>query len=371
MDATLRILFCSEGFLIDGVASFNLYLSSALSEAGHEVAIAGRWAGFSSFKERHRQQGVTVLEDFALTPVSSRLVRQAVRFNPSILVTDSRRAFPLALKIKKQSGAKLVTVFHDPVRDDRRKNRSLSTIRDASDAWVTAEEPIFGQLKALAPAFPVKLIRRPISSMVVPSPLPSRDPFRVLCLGRLSGYKSPGFRSLLSKASHLKKTIPSLEIVFAGGGDRLPLYRLEAIRQNALAGSRFIKVLGSVTDPNPLFRWSTVVCAGATSAAEGILSNRPTLAFSAFWLGLITESNCSEAIACHFGERYGNFLIKDRPEAVQESLGELYNQWDDLRIQDTVKRARQSLGKEFNSSFAASQFEALFRSLLSEDGSGT
>ena len=41
----MKILFCCEGFLVDGVASFNLYLSSALAEAGHEVAIAGRSAG--------------------------------------------------------------------------------------------------------------------------------------------------------------------------------------------------------------------------------------------------------------------------------------------------------------------------------------
>jgi glycosyltransferase involved in cell wall biosynthesis len=359
----LKILFCCEGFLVDGVASFNLYLSSALAEAGHEVAIAGRWAGFNSFKERHKKKGVTVFQDLALTPVSPRLVRQAAGFKPDVIITDSRRAFPLALEIKKRTGGKLVTVFHDPARDDRRKNRGLEIIRAQSDAWITSEEPIFEQLNGLAPPFPVSLIRRPISAMVEPSPLPPRDPFRVFCLGRLSGYKSPGFRALLDRASLLKKRIPSLEVAFAGGGDRLPLYRIEAMKQNALAGSRFVRVLGTVTDPNPLFRWSTVVCAGATSAAEGVLSNRPTFAFSAFWLGLVTEANSGDAIACHFGERYGSFRLKDRPESVLEALESLYGNWADGGVEEIVKQARETLEREFSSSLTASQFETLFRSL--------
>lgn len=359
----LKILFCCEGFLVDGVASFNLYLSSALAEAGHEVAIAGRWAGFNSFKERHERKGVTVFQDIAVTPVSPRLVQKATGFKPDVIITDSRRAFPLALEVKMKTGGKLVTVFHDPARDDRRKNRGLEVIRAQSDAWITSEEPIFEQLNRLAPPFPVSLIRRPISAMVEPSPLPPRDPFRVFCLGRLSGYKSPGFRALLDRASFLKKRIPSLEVAFAGGGDRLPLYRIEAMKQNALAGSRFIRVLGTVTDPNPLFRWSTVVCAGATSAAEGVLSNRPTLAFSAFWLGLVTEANSRDAIACHFGERYGSFRLKDRPESVLEALETLYGNWVDSGVEETVKQAREALEREFSSSLTASQFETLFRSL--------
>lgn len=359
----MKILFCSEGFLIDGVASFNLYLSAALQKAGNEVAIAGRWAGFWSFKSRHTEHGVKLIDGFAFTPISRNLVMRSMDFDPDIIITDSRRAFPLALEIKKRSKARLVTVFHDEPREDPREKRSIESISKYSDGWVTSEEPILEKMKNLKPDLPMAMIHRPITGMVVPSPLPARDPFRILALGRLSGYKSPGFRSLLDKASILKKEIPSLEITFVGGGDRTPLFKLQALRENLKNGSVFVRVLGSVPDPNPWIKWSTVVCAGATSAAEAVLSNRPTVAFSGYWMGLLGPENIRQAISWHFGERSGDFRMRSNPDITADSLIRLYTEWDQGLAERRTERVRLLLGKEFNSEDIARQFLDFFHSL--------
>ncbi|MFP4482253.1 MAG: glycosyltransferase [Thermovirgaceae bacterium] len=359
----MKILFCSEGFLIDGVASFNLYLSGALREAGHEVAVAGRWAGFKSFKDRHRQKGVGIIESIGLSPSGGGLPQKAAAFGPDIIISDSRRAFPLAMAVKERSGARLVTVFHDPVRDDNRRNRSLETIVASSDAWITAEEPIFEQMKALKPPFPARLIRRPITSMMETSPLPDRDPFRVLCLGRLSGYKAPGFRALLDNALPLKEIIPSLEITFIGGGDRLPLFKLTGMKANMRSGETFVRVLGTRPDPNPWIGWSTAVCAGATSAAEAALSNRPVLAFSGYWMGPLLPDSVSRAIDCHFGERDGAFLMRDRPDAAVSGLKKLYETWEPAQIRHQVNETRMLLSQAFDSKKIVRDFLDLFKSL--------
>lgn len=359
----MKILFCSEGFLIDGVASFNLYLSAALREAGHEVAVAGRWAGFKSFKDRHRQKGVEIIDGLALTPSGGGLPQKAAAFGPDIIVSDARRAFPLAMEVKERSGARLVTVFHDAVRDDSRRNRSLDTIMATSDAWITSEEPILQQMKALKPSFPVRLIRRPITSMVETTPLPDRDPFRVLCLGRLSGYKAPGFRALLDNALSLKEAIPSMEMTFVGGGDRLPLFRLKAMKANRKAGETFVRVVGMQPDPNPWIRWSTAVCAGATSAAEAALGNRPVLAFSGYWMGPLLPDNARQAIECHFGERDGPFLMKNRPGEAVSGLRKLYESWEPDQTHRQVAQTRRVLAEHFDSTKIVREFLDLFASL--------
>lgn len=363
----MKILFCSEGFLIDGVASFNLYLSAALVKAGHDVAIVGRWAGFKSFKKRHIESGVKVIDNVSVVPDSKRLIEKALAFNPDILVTDSRRAFPLAIKIKQRSNAKLVTVFHDSIWDKpQKKNREIETIKRFSDGWVTSEKNIFRQMQDLHPQCPSMIIRRPISDMVVSSPLVSRDPFKVLCLGRLSGYKSPGFKAILENALELKNIVPSLQITFVGGGSRLPLFKSIAFKINRRTGENFVSIAGTLVDPNPLLQWSTVVCAGATSAIEGLLSNRPVIAFSGFWMGLVCPDTLQYGIDTHFGERSGDMLMREHPRKSVEELIRVYNEWDQLNLVADTKIMQQRLEEIFSSCKISDSFLKLFQNLRNE-----
>lgn len=360
----MRVLFCSEGFIIDGVASFNLYLSAALCNAGHEVAIAGRWAGFKSFRKRHEEHGVKILQTVSVNADSPKLVKKALSFRPDFIITDARRAFPLALKIKLLSGAKLVTVFHDSIwNKPDKKNREIATIKNISDGWVTSEKHIFEQMKGLSPECPSLMIRRPITDMVNPTPLPSRDPFRVLCLGRLSGYKSPGFRAILENALELKEKIPSLELAFVGGGSRFLLFKTLARRMNRKKGEKFVTIAGTKPDPTDFLKWSTVVCAGATSAIEGLLSNRPVVAFSGYWMGMVSPDMLEYGIDTHFAERRGDILMRQNPEKAVEELERVYMEWEDLKVRQNTEIMKNRLEKEFSSEKVARSFEELFESI--------
>ncbi len=148
--------------------------------------------------------------------------------------------------------------------------------------------PILERLEEISTPFPKFLLRRPLVHMVTPTPLRAREPFRVLCFGRLSGYKSAGPWALMNDALALKKEIPSLQLVFVGGGWRSALFRFAAFRANLDAGERFIRVAGTQTDPNPWFEEATLVCAGSTSAVEAALAFRPVVVFTGFWIGLLT-----------------------------------------------------------------------------------
>jgi len=359
----MNILFCSEGFIIDGVASYNLYLSAALKQAGNNVSVIGRWIGKKGFQARHRGFGVDVIQCPSLTVGNAWLVRQAKKTRPDIIITDSRRAFPLSQRIKEKTGAKVVTVFHDPPQHDRGGERSLQAIIDGSDAWVTAESPILKDLQEIGPDFPVCCFQRPITGVVDMTPLPPKDPFRVLCLGRLSRWKSPGFRTIIERAVELKEVIPSLEIIFVGGGGQYLSFWREARRKNRRFGKAFVRVVGPQRDPQPWIQQATIVCAGATSAVEAILSNRPVLAFSGFWVGLITEENLDYSVSTHFGERQGAWLINDRPDAVPEGLINVYRQWQNDRMEAHVNQLRKCLAVDFDSQTVAGRFHALFEQL--------
>ena len=175
----MNILFCSEGFLIDGIASYNLYLSAALAQAGHHTAIIGRWAGPKGFQKRHRQAGVRVMQSLSLTVSSPWIRNQAQRFEPDVIITDARRAFPLAQQIRRLTDASVVTIFHDPPAFKNKTDRREKDVIQGSQAWVTAEKSIYDDLLQLNTALPVYHIRRPITGMVQPTPVPPQDPFRV------------------------------------------------------------------------------------------------------------------------------------------------------------------------------------------------
>ncbi len=356
----MNILFCNEGFIIDGVASYNLYLSIALKQAGHNVAIIGRWGGPRGFQKRHRQAGVKVIQCPSLTTSHPWLIRQARRFSPDVIITDARRSFRLSQRIQKQTGAQVITVFHDPPQPDKTGIRGIEALAGGSDAWVTSEKSIYLELLEIKYDRPVKLIQRPISGVVQFTPLPPKDPFRVLCVGRLSKWKVPGFRAIVENASELKEKIPSLQIDILGGGRRRVNFWISAMQGNRSQSEAFIHIRGSKTDPQPWIQKANLVCAGATSAVEAILSGRPVLAFSGFWIGLVTTENLANAAATHFGERRGAFYVRDQPEIICQSIIKLYNQWQDEHIAQHVKAVRQELMPHYDANAVAQQFNHLF-----------
>lgn len=361
--ARMNILFCGEGFIIDGVASYNLYLSAALRQAGHQVAIVGRWAGFNGFQERHRQAGVKVIQCASLTVDNAWLVKQALAFKPDVIVSDSRRSFPLTLRIYEATGAKVVTVFHDPPQLEREGERSIEIIIANSHAWVTSEKPIYHELKKLNVDLPVHWIQRPITAMCRPTPLPPRDPFHVVCLGRLSGWKSPGLRAIVEKAAELKQAIPSLRITVVGGGRRQVNFWIDAMKANIQMQERFVRILGTKSNPQPFLEQATVVCAGATAAIEAILSERPVVALSGFWMGEVTPENLEQGVSTHFAERAGEFYMRDNPRVVIDALINLYRRWDNGKMAEQASRLRRKLAHDFDSQSIAKTFEGMLASI--------
>lgn len=359
----MNILFCGEGFVIDGVASYNLYLSAALRQAGHQVAIVGRWAGFNGFQERHRQAGVKVIQRASLTIDNAWFVKQALALAPDVIITDARRSFPLARRIHEATGVKVVTVFHDPPQLERGGERSIESIMANSHVWVTSEKQIYQELKKINVDLPVHWIQRPITAMCRPTPLPPRDPFHVVCLGRLSGWKAPGLRAIVEKAADLKQAIPSLMITVVGGGRRQVNFLVDAVKANIRMQERFVRIMGTKANPQPFLEQATVVCAGATAAIEAILSERPVVALSGFWLGEVTPENLEQGVATHFAERAGEFYMRDNPYVVIDALINLYRRWDNGKMAEQANRLRRQLAHDFDSQSIAKSFERMLASI--------
>ena len=210
----MNIVFCNEGFMIDGVASYNLYLSAALQQAGHRVAVLGRWMGRKGFQRRHRDLGVRVIQIPSLTADNSWLVKQAKKHDPDIIITDARRSFPLSQRIRRATGAKVVTVFHDPPQYDKTGDRGIPHLLKGSDAWVTSEKKIYAELQKIGNDIPMHWIQRPLTGVIRPTPIPPRDPFKVLCLARLSRWKSPGLRVIVERAVELTRGRASISTSF-------------------------------------------------------------------------------------------------------------------------------------------------------------
>jgi hypothetical protein len=359
----MNILFCSEGFTIDGVASYNLYLSAALRQAGHQVAIVGRWAGFKGFQERHRQAGIMVIQCASITIDNAWFVKQARAFKPDVIITDSRRSFPLALRIYEATGVKVVTVFHDPPQLERKGERNIENIMANSHVWVTSERKIYHELKKIAVDLPVHGIQRPITAMCCPTPLPRRDPFHIVCLGRLSRWKSPGLRAIVEKAADLKQAIPSLMITVVGGGRRQVNFWIHAMKANIHMKERFVRIVGTQANPQPFLEQATVVCAGATAAIEAILSERPVVALSGFWMGEVTPENLEQGVATHFAERSGEFYMRDNPYVVIDALINLYHRWDNGKMAEQTNKLRRQLAQDFDSQSIANNFEDMLRTI--------
>ena len=362
----MNVLFCSDAMIVDGVTSFVFHLATALKEGGHRVAVLGRWAG-KGFQSRLRGRGVEVISMPSPTVGNFWFDCRAGKFSPDVIVTDSRRSFPLAVRLKAVTGARIFTFFLDHLEKTDRRGRDVGSLVRHSDAWLSAEPPILEKLGEIPTPFPKFLFRRPLTGLIRASPAPPRDPFRVLCFGRLSGYKSAGPLALLQGAPDLKKEIPSLEITFVGGG-RAWKFRLLAERINLEARERFIHIAGTRTDPQPWFDRSTLVCAGSTSAVEAALANRPVLAFSGFWIGHLTPEVMDIALENYFGERGGLHYIRESPGLIPEGVLKIHRNWDDLRIEESTARVRTALEPRFMRDEAASEFSRIFNSLSLNGG---
>ncbi len=360
----MRILFCSEGFIIDGVASYNLYLSAALVRAGHEVAVVGRWAGLKGYQQLHRRHGVQVLQRPALSRKAGSLVALAAEFKPELIITDARRSFPFALRVRRRTGAPVITVFHDPPLLDRTGERSIASLAAESIAWVTSERPIYEALQAIGAEIPLRHVPRPVDAMMQVFPMPQRDPFRLLCMGRLSGWKSWGSRAIVAHAAELRREIPSLEITVLGGGGRYLSFWRDARAANRAVGTRFVRLAGMQIDPQPFLREASVVCAGATSAVEAILCGRPVLAVSGWWIGPITEENLQIGVDCHFGDRVSVYKVRNDADAVCQGVIDFYRGWQDAELSKRVEDLRVQLAKAYSAEETIADYHALFQETL-------
>lgn len=349
--------------IVDGVTSFVFHLASALSEGGHRVAVLGRWGG-KGFQSRLRAFGVEVITVPSPTVGNFWFDKKAREFAPDVLVTDSRRSFPLAVRLKQATGAKIFTFFLDNLEKTDKKGRDVDSLVRWSDAWLSAEPPLLEKLEEIPTPFPKFLFQRPLTGLLTPTPIPPRDPFRILCFGRISGYKSAGPLKLLQEAPMLKKSIPPLEIAFVGGGWRTWKFRLMAARANAAAGERYLRIIGTQTDPQRWFEWATLVCAGSTSAVEAVLAHRPTVVFSGFWIGLLTPEKLGEAFASYFGERSGPYYVRRHLELIPTEILRVYNEWRNERIERDVAEVRAAVEPRFRREDAAAAFERIFRSLV-------
>ncbi|HOO88110.1 MAG TPA: hypothetical protein PK442_10425, partial [Synergistales bacterium] len=195
----MNILFCSDAMIVDGVTSFVFHLATALSEGGHRVAVLGRWGG-KGFQSRLRTYGVEVISIPSVTVGNFWFDKKAREFAPDVLVTDSRRSFPLAVRLKRATGAKIFTFFLDNLEKTDKKGRDVDSLVRWSDAWLSAEPPLLEKLEEIPTPFPKCLFQRPLTGLLTPTPIPARDPFRILCFGRISGYKSAGPLKLLQEA---------------------------------------------------------------------------------------------------------------------------------------------------------------------------
>ena len=141
----VNVLFCSDALIVDGVTSFVFHLSTALSKGGFNVAVLGRWAG-KGFQSRLREHGVRVIQCLSPTVGNVWFDRKAREFAPDVIVTDSRRSFPLATRLKTATGAKVLTFFLDSLEKTDRRGRDVDSLIRYSDAWLSAEPPLLEEL---------------------------------------------------------------------------------------------------------------------------------------------------------------------------------------------------------------------------------
>ncbi len=351
-----RILFCSDALLVDGVTSYILHLGTALARAGYEVAVLGRWAG-KGFQERYRREGMQVFCCPSPGVGNFWFDAKAKAFDPHVILTDSRRSFPLAIRLKKITGKPVVTYFLDNLEKTDRPGRDVPSLVEWSDVWAVAENPIRRSLLEAAPEMPIFKLPRPLEGIIQGAPPPEKHPFHLVCFGRLSGYKTPGMFRLLEEVDLLEQEIPGFCITLVGGGGwRFWRFKALAAKINRKLGRSCIRAVGTRIDPAPWLEKASVICGGSTSAIEGVLSERPVICFTSHWFGLVTEENLEEALGYYFGERggHGHFHEPGVLEKVVPEVLRVHREYDSLY--ESLSAMARRLQPHFSSEEAVSCF---------------
>ncbi len=152
------------------------------------------WAGgrAKGFQSRLREHGVRVIQCLSPTVGNVWFDRKAREFAPDVIVTDSRRSFPLATRLKTVTGAKVLHLFLDSLEKTDRRGRDMDSLIRYSDAWLSAEPPLLEELDRIKTPARSFFSGAPQRVVICAFIFSDREPFRVLCFGRISGYKSAG-----------------------------------------------------------------------------------------------------------------------------------------------------------------------------------
>ena len=352
----MRILFCSDALIIDGVTSYILNAGAAFRRAGHTVGVLGRWGGVGGFQKRYRQEGFTVITCPSPSVGNLYFDMRAKRFKPDVIMTDPRRSFPLASRIKKITGAPVITYFLDPVDKTDKKGRDIPSLVRYSDVWTAFEPDILTQLRALGENVPVVKMPRPLDVFFAPSELPPRSPFNILCFGRLSQYKTPGIFRMLGSIDKIQEHIPGFTVtILGGGGWRLWKFKALAHRINKSLGRECVKIEGAQDNPRNYIEGANVVFASATSAMEAAYSQRPVIAMCSGYFGRVTPDNLDDAVRSYFSERYahGDF------SALLDDLFRIYDRYNDKELRNECRVVSRRLGEMFAERETVRSFEQI------------
>ncbi|MBQ4431168.1 MAG: glycosyltransferase [Synergistaceae bacterium] len=340
----MRILFCSDALTVDGVTSYILNTGAALKRAGHEVAVLGRWAG-KGFQSRYRHEGFTVITCPSISAGNMYFDMRAKAFAPDVIMTDPRRSFPLATRIKAITHAPVITYFLDPVEKTDRPGRDIASLVKHSNVFTAFEPDILSELHGLNSGVPAVKMVRPLDVFFSPSELPQREGFNILCFGRLSGYKTPGLLHMLDNIKPIQEHIPGFVInIVGGGGWRLFKLKLLARNLNASLGRECVRITGTQTDPRKYIESANVVLASATSAMESAYSMRPVVAVCSGYFGRVKSENLNEAVKCYFSERYGK---NDFAELLPE-IFKIYDSYYDESFRDDLREVSRRLCDDFS-----------------------
>lgn len=348
----MRILFCSDALVIDGVTSYILNTGTALRRLGHDVAVIGRWAGVRGFQSRYRQEGLKVITCPSIGVGNSYFDFMAKRFRPDIIMTDHRRSFPLAVRLKNITHSPIAAYFLDPIYKTDKPGRDIASLVKFSDVFTAFEPGILAQLHELKASVPIVKMPRPLDVFLEPLELRPKENFNILCFGRLSRYKTPGIFHILDNIEQIQRHIPGFTMtILGGGGWRLFKIKLLAHRINSRLGRKCITVSGTRLNPKPYIRQANIVCASATSAMEAAYSLRPVIAMCSGYFGRIRPGNLDEGVRSYFSERYAEGRFDD---LVPDLFG-IYDEYEGL--EDELKEISRRLGDEFSIKKLAEVFE--------------
>ena len=354
----MRILFCSDALTIDGVASYILHTGAALKRSGHEVGVLGRWSLKGGFQERYRHEGFTVITCPSISVGNMYFDVRAKLFKPDVIMTDPRRSFPLATRIKRITNAPVITYFLDPVEKTDRPGRDIGSLVKYSDVFTAFEPDTLSQLHGLGTNIPVVKMPRPLDIFFAPSEVPSRENFNILCFGRLSRYKTPGIFHILENLRAIQNHIPDFVInILGGGGWRFLKLKYYARKLNKSLGRQCVNIIGTHLDPRKFIESANLVTASATSAMEAAYSMRPVIAMCSGYFGQVRSGNLEGALRSYFSERYGE---KDFSRLIPDIL-RIYDGYYDDDFRDDLRKVSLRLGGEFSERETVKVFEGIIR----------